>query len=128
MYANSHHAMSDEGDKYGPLRSLCLVHSDMYAGTVPGYGRLTRGQRRAMGVEDERDSEMTEPKLTPQSELILKKLRAEEAQERFTHDEQLRIMKALQFFESFGFVAKFVIQLASLITAVGVVLSFWYRR
>lgn len=74
------------------------------------------------------DSEMTEPKLTPQSELILKKLQAEESQERFTHEERVRIMKALQFFESFGLVAKFVIQLASLLTAIGVVLSVWYRR
>lgn len=68
---------------------------------------------------------MTEPRLTPQSELILKKLRAEG---RFTHEEKVRIMKALQFFESFGFVAKFVIQLASLLTAIGVVLSVWYKR
>lgn len=37
-------------------------------------------------------------------------------------------MKALKVFESFGIVAKFIVQLASLITAMGIVLSYWYKR
>jgi hypothetical protein len=81
-----------------------------------------------MGVEDERNCAMAEPKLTPQSELILKKLRAEETQGWFTHDERLRIMKALQFFESFGVFANFVIKVASLLIAIGIVDSFWEKR
>ena len=71
---------------------------------------------------------MAEPRLTPQSELILTKLRNEEAQGRFTHDEMLRIRKALQFFESFGIIAGFVIKVASLVTALGLLFSMWVKR
>lgn len=68
---------------------------------------------------------MVEPRLTPQSELILQKLQQEG---HFTAEERERIMKALKVFESFGIVAKFIVQLASLITAAGIILSMWYKR
>lgn len=68
---------------------------------------------------------MEEPKLTPQSELILAKLQQEG---NFTLEERDRIRRALRVFESFGVVATFVVQLASLITAMGIIFTLWDRR
>lgn len=100
----------------------------MYAGTVHGYGRLTRGQRYGMGVNDARNCVMTEFKLTKQSEAILAVLRDEGQRSRLTDEEIAQIRAGLRLRESLGVLGYFVVKLAGVIAALGALWALWDRR
>lgn len=73
-----------------------------------------------------------EPKLTPQSEAILGKLRIEAEAHRLhmskndlTDEERVKIRRGLALVDSFGILTRFIIGLAAMAGAITALFNFW---
>ena len=66
-----------------------------------------------------------EPKLTPQSEAILAKLREEVLKHHLTPEEMSQVRKGLSLIESFGVLSRFIIGLAAFIGAGMAIVNIW---